>query len=92
MQAMDGMKEIRDPAAEDKATEAAVLRQLLALYPVQLTLRELKREIAGEEGDFALLDAVERAVRELAAAGLVHRNGEVVLPSRAALRLDELLG
>lgn len=89
---MDGMNEIRNPAAEDTAIEAAVLRQLLALYPVQLTLEELNREIAGEEGDFALLDAVERAVRELAAAGLVHRNGEVVLPSRAALRLDELFG
>jgi len=86
------MKEIRNPAAEDKAIEAAVLRQLLALYPAQLTVEELNREIAGEEGDFALVDAVERAVRELAAAGLVHRNGEVVLPSRAALRLDELFG
>jgi hypothetical protein len=89
---MDSMREIRNPAAEDKAIEAAVLRQLLALYPAQLTVEEINREIAGEEGDFALLDAVERAVRELAAAGLLHRNGEVVLPSRAALRLDELLG
>jgi hypothetical protein len=89
---MDGMNEIQNPAAEDKAIEAVVLRQLLALHPVQLTLKELNREIAGEEGDFALLDAVERAVRELAAAGLAYRNGEVVLPSRAALRLDELLG
>lgn len=89
---MDGMKETRNPAADDEATEAAVLRQLLALYPVQLTLKELSREIAGEEQDFASKDAVERAVRELAAAGLVHRNGKVVLPSRAALRLDELFG
>lgn len=89
---MDSMSKIRDPAAEDAVIEAAVLRQLLSLYPVQLTLKELNREIAGEEGDFASKDAVERAVRELAAAGLVHRNGEVVLPSRAALRLDELFG
>jgi hypothetical protein len=89
---MDGMKKTRTPAAEDEAIEAAVLRQLLALYPVQLTLEELTREITGEEGDFASNDAVERAVRELAAAGLVHRNGEVVLPSRAALRLEELFG
>lgn len=89
---MAGMNEISNPAAEDTAIEAAVLRQLLSLYPVQLTLEELVREIAGEEGDFASRDAVGRAVRELNAAGLVHRNGEVVLPSRAALRLDELLG
>lgn len=89
---MDGVSEIRSPVAEDKAIEAAVLRQLLALHPVQLTTEELTREIAGAEGDFAAKDAVARAIRELTAAGLVHRNGEVVLPSRAALRLDELLG
>lgn len=89
---MDYLRKIQNPAVEDKATEAAVLRHLLALYPVQLTHKELEREIAGEEVDFALVDAVERAVSELTAAGLAHRNGEVVLPSRAALRLDELLG
>jgi hypothetical protein len=88
---MDGMNEICDPAAEDKATEAAVLRHLLALYPVQLTRKELEREVAGGNGDFALVDAVERAVCELVAAGLVHRNGDVVLPSRAAMRFYELL-
>lgn len=89
---MGSMNEILNPAAEDKATEAAVLRQLLTLYPVQVTLKELKREISGEEEDFAARDAVERAVRELTAAGLVHRHGVIVLPSRAALRFDELLG
>ncbi len=89
---MDGMNEIQNPAADDKAIEAAVLRQLLALYPVQLTGKELKREIVGEKDDFALVDAVERAIRELTATGLIHRNGDVVLLSRAALRLDELLG
>lgn len=89
---MDESNEIRTPAAEDTALEAAVLRQLLALHPIQLTLAEIVREIAGEPGDFALADAIERAVRDLAAAGLVNRSGDVVLPSRAALRFDELLG
>jgi hypothetical protein len=50
------------------------------------------RELGGQPESFALKDAVERAVRELTAAGLAHRSGEVVLPSRAALRFDELLG
>jgi predicted transcriptional regulator len=89
---MDGVNEIRKPAADDKATEAAVLRQLLALHPAQLTVEELSREIGGERDDFALRDAVERAIHELAATGLAHRNGDVVLPSRSALRFDELLG
>jgi hypothetical protein len=77
---------------EDAKIEAAVLRQLLVLHPIQLTLDEVVREIAGEDEGFALKDAVERAVRELGAAGLVHRSGEVVMPSRAALRFEELLG
>jgi hypothetical protein len=86
------MNETRRPIEDDAIIEAAVLRQLLALYPVQLTLRELIREIAGDRGDFASADAVERGVRDLEAAGLAHRSGEVVLPSRAALRFDDLLG
>ena len=89
---MGDMDESRGSSAQDATIEAAVLRQLLALYPVQLTVEELAREIGGESADFAQTDAVERAVRELVAAGLAHRSGEVLLPSRAALRLDELLG
>ncbi len=89
---MTGTNGSRTPDVDDAAIEAAVLRQLLSLYPVQLTLEEAVREVAGGTEDFALTDAVERAVRELTAAGLVHRNGDVVLPSRAALRFDELLG
>jgi hypothetical protein len=84
--------EIRTPGEQDSTIEAAVLRQLLALHPVQLTLGDLLREVAGKPRDFASKDGVERAVRDLIAAGLVNRNGDVVLPSRAALRFDELLG
>jgi hypothetical protein len=84
--------DIQTPAADDAATEAAVLRQLLALHPVQVSFGELLREITADAEDFAQHDAVERAVRDLAAAGLLHRSGELVLPSRAALRFDQLLG
>jgi len=86
------MSETRTPDTDDATTEAAVLRQLLALHPVQLTLEELVREVADDPEEFAATDAVERAVRELSAAGLVHGSGDLVLPSRAALRFDELLG
>lgn len=86
------MDDIRAPAEEDTATEAAVLRQLLALHPVQVTFEELLREVAADPEDFGERDAVERAVRDLGAAGLLHRSGDLVIPSRAALRLDQLLG
>lgn len=85
------MGEIEATTIEDSTTEAAVLGMLLALHPAQLTRAELSREIAGEDADFAQRDAVERAVRQLAAVGLAHRSGDLVLPSRAALRMDELL-
>jgi hypothetical protein len=77
--------------AEDEGVESAVLRQLLDLHPTQLTLSELRREMGGAPDSFAERDALERAVRELTAAGLLHEGGEFVVPTRAALRFDELL-
>jgi hypothetical protein len=77
--------------AEDEVLESAVLRQLLDLHPTRLTLAELKRELGGNRTGFAERDAVERAVRELTAAGLLHGGGEFVVPTRAALRCSELL-
>jgi len=43
-------------------------------------------EDRGERDDF------ERALRDLVAAGLLRRCGESVLPSRAVLRYEELVG
>jgi hypothetical protein len=85
------MEEIRTTAEEDAAVEAAVLRQLLAHHPTQIVFDELLREIAADSEDFAQRDAVERAVRDLASAGLLHRRDQFVIPSRAALRFDELM-
>jgi hypothetical protein len=79
------------PAAEDAATESAVLQQVLDFHPAQATVAELVREIAGEPPGFAERDAVERAIRDLAGAGLLHRHDAFVAPTRAALRFNELL-
>lgn len=86
------MDETRTPAEEDAAFEAAVLQRLLDLYPGQITVEELVRELAGGEGDFSQRDAIERAVQDLCAVDLLRRSGELVFPSRAAVRFDELLG
>jgi hypothetical protein len=77
--------------AADLATETTVLRQVLDVHPVLLTLAELIREIAGGEPAFAERDAIERAVRDLGGVGLLHGNGEFVVPTRAALHFSELL-
>jgi hypothetical protein len=77
--------------AEDQTMESAVLRQLLDLHPTRLTPEELAREFAANGGSFAERDAVERAVRDLVGAGLLHRGEDFVAPTRAALRFSELL-
>jgi type IV secretory pathway protease TraF len=83
---------IRTTREEDRGFEAAVLQQVLAIHPSPVTLVELVDEIAGKGCDFAQRDAIERAVHALAGCGLLHRSEALVLPSRAALRFDELLG
>lgn len=80
---------------EDEREEAAVLRRVLEIHPETLTRDELTREITGGGSKgFSEADAVRRAVRELAAAGLLHNPGEdeIVRPTRAALRCFELIG
>lgn len=89
---MDEIDDSWTPAAEDAATQSAVLQQVLDFHPVQVTLAELVREIGGESPSFAERDAIERAVRDLGGAGLLHGHERFVIPTRAALRFNELLG
>ena len=89
--AMAEMENSRTPAAEDTATESAVLQQVLDLYPTQVTYAELLREVAGQFAEFGERDAIERAVRDLVGVGLLHRHDDFIMPSRAALRFNELL-
>lgn len=82
-----------DPAsclATDAQTQSAVLSILLIEHPVQLTVTELTRELAEDPDDFGQRDAVQRAVRDLAGVGLLHRQGIFVLPSRVALYYERL--
>ena len=89
---MDDSGHIPSTAEADAIVESAVLQQVLSLHPVVVTLKELLLEIGEESASFAQRDAIERAVDELAGAGLLHRRDSFVLPSRAALRFNELLG
>lgn len=89
---MNVCDESKTTLAEDECLEAAVLHQLLDLHPTRLTLAELVREVGGERAGFAERDAVERAVRDLGAVGLLHRGEQFVEPTRAALRFSDLLG
>jgi hypothetical protein len=88
---MDETDDSLTTRAQDAATEATVIQHLLDLHPAQVSDAELVRELSGEGAGFAERDAIERAVRDLGAVGLLHHNGDLVAPTRAALRLSELL-
>jgi DNA-binding IclR family transcriptional regulator len=76
---------IRSTARDDAARESAVLQLVLALHPTTLSFEELVRELGDDR------DAVDRAVADLAGAGLLHRKESFLVPTRAALRFDELM-
>jgi hypothetical protein len=88
---MEDSEHIRSSAEEDAEIEAAVLQQILALHPTMITVNELLRELGGGADEPTKLDAIERAVRDLVATGLLHRSGDFVVPTRAALRFEQLL-
>lgn len=71
-------------AALDDQDQARVLRQVLYLHPESLTLAEPTGELIAASTDFQEQDRIERAVRDLIAVGLLHRVGDLVLPTRAA--------
>jgi hypothetical protein len=64
---------------------SAVLRHLLELYPAQLTIDEVVRELTSASEDFDEGAAIESGVRELLAAGLLQRHGDFLFPTRAAV-------
>ena len=77
----------------DDRDQAAVLREVLFIYPEVLTLDELARQMAFASDAFGQRDRIERAVRDLARAGLLYEVGPLVLPTRTAVvfaRLVEL--
>ncbi len=78
------------PCSEDAKTERAVLAFVLNLHPTRLSRGELARALADDPEDFADRDAICRAVDELGAAGLLHRDGHFVAPTRAAIHFDQL--
>ena len=78
------------PPPDPDTLQRAVLEKVVDLHPAQLTLAELVRELTDTPDDFASHDRIEIAVQQLTRAGLLHRHGAFVLPTRALLRAIEL--
>lgn len=72
------------------AVASALLETLLDDYPAHFHVEELTRELAADPSAFGERSDVSDAIRELARAGLLHRNGDFVFATRAAVRSAEL--
>lgn len=68
--------------------EQMVLRHVLSEQPTIFRLCDLIRELAKDPRELADRDRVEQAVRDLTKVGLLHRQGECVLPTPAAVHVQ----
>jgi hypothetical protein len=81
-------QELCDPApstSEDHIVESGILGFVIEEYPHHMTIPELSLAINCGRDDFYAKDTVERGIRELVGAGLLHICGGLALPTRAAL-------
>jgi hypothetical protein len=71
---------------EDDRDQAAIFRDILFIYPEPITLEELILKMTVTSTEFGERDRVERAVRDLIAAGLLYRReDDLLLPTRTAV-------
>lgn len=87
----DSERRVLTPAEENDRDEEGILAHVLAEHPVQLTMTELAREMKRPgEVEAPPPDWLKRGVRDLVALGLLHRSGDTIRPTRAALRFNYL--
>jgi len=81
----------RAPSATlDLRDQGVVLIHVLTLHPARLRLAELIREVTASSADFKDVDRFQRAVSDLIGVGLLFESAELVLPTRAAIRFNEI--
>ncbi len=77
--------------SEDARSQSMVLREVLELNPEIRTRDELVRVLTVASTEFEARDRIERAIRDLVAAGLLHiRAGDLVLPTQPAAHFHSL--
>lgn len=78
------------PRLDDDRYRRVVVLLLLSVHPATLAEAEIEREIA-EDSSFAAQDAVAQALRDLSAAGVIHRRDRSVALTRTAVVTAGLL-
>lgn len=79
------------PHEKDDRDQQAIMSLVISEHPIQLTMPELVRQMVAPDARFIETDAIDRGVRDLVGIGLLHRSGDTIRPTRAALRFDHLL-
>lgn len=75
---------------DDDVVQASILQQALVTFPGFLSLEETLLDYLDGPGDSAERDAAQMAVRDLIRAGLLHRHGNFLIPTRPVVRFNEL--
>jgi hypothetical protein len=77
----------RDPQVAYDEEQAYILDELLDEYPGLMTYEEARLSRVREGGDWQENDSFEIAVRALGWAGLVRRQGDLLVPVRPARQM-----
>ena len=80
----------RDPQKVYESEQRGLLDLLLEEFPAVLTYREALTARVDDSEDFGEADRFGNAARGLIASGLVNRQGELLIPSRAAREMAVL--
>jgi hypothetical protein len=78
------------PAEEHAQLQLEILSTLLSAHPAQRSIEEVIREQTDASEDPMKCDDAKNAILDLVGAGLLHRHGQFVFPTRAAVLFDEL--
>ena len=76
---------------EHHRRQAGILTEVLEQFPITLTVEELVRTQATQRLGDQQAEPWEQAITELRRDGLLRLNGEVIEPTLAAIRANELL-
>lgn len=80
----------QSPAFGEDTVASAMLEMALEVHPAHLNVDEAIRQLAFGSSDLADQDAIRNAIHDLAGDGLLHRHGDFIFASRAAVRFNEL--
>jgi hypothetical protein len=82
-----GPRDDRDPQVAYDEEQAYVLEELLDEYPALMTYEEARLARVRDPEDWGESDRFEIAVRALGWAGLIRRQGDLLVPVRPARRM-----